>query len=332
MIAYKYRGGSNFARDLDSIAGDSFYAASLATLNDPFEATYSVVPMEKLLNLMERFIGKDPSLTGMKVSLQEVLHNVDRAGIFSLAARPDDLKLWAHYGSNYTGFCVGYDVAMLEKFNGYTHYSHYLVRVKYSKKPAALSLTDVGKSNLHDFLQKVLGTKHPEWQHEGETRIITDATGLMPHDFRAIKSIHFGLNMPLQQMEEVMLRMQGRGITYYKMERSLTTYGLKVVSVTDPFVAAPHYLYHVASVTDYALDTCEEGEEKNALLPYLHKAIEIQRRDPYCSEVCYADRCTDKTRAGQVYVNYFYGIQYYNRYFTKDEIEILYSSITDLAG
>lgn len=331
MIAYKYRGGPNFARDLDSLASDHFYAAGLDTLNDAFEATYSTEPIEKLLELMELLAADEPSLVTLKESWQGILKNTTKAGVFSLAARPDDLKLWAHYGSNYTGFCVGYEADMLAKFNSHVCHTHYQVKVAYADQPATLEITDLWGKDVYYFLQKMLGTKHPEWEHEAETRIITDNVGLMPHDFRAVKSIYFGLHMPQTQMEEVMQRMQGRGIAYYKMERSPIAYGLKVIPVADLFASAPRYLYRVAPVTDYALDTYVEGEERAALLPYLHKAIEIQRRDPYCTEVCYADRCTSEERAGQLYVNYFYGIQYYNRYFTKDEVEQLYAQITGTA-
>jgi hypothetical protein len=332
MIAYKYRGGNNFKRDLDSIAGDYFYAASLDTLNDPFEATYSIEPIEKLVELMKLVIGQEAGLANLKDSLHQMLSSLAKAGIFSLAARPDDRKLWAHYGSNYTGFCVGYEVEMLEKFNSHARHSNYLIRVKYDKQPAALDILDVMKPNLLTFLQKVIGTKHPEWEHEAETRIITDKVGKIPHDFRAIKSIHFGLHMPSDQIEEVMERMQGRGITYYKMQRSPSAYEFSAVSLVDPFIKAPRYLYQLAPVDDGALETYAQGNEKLELLPYLHKAVEVQRRDPYCTKVSCAERCSSKDRIGQIYVNYLYGEQFYNRYFTRDEIEELYAQITDLTN
>jgi hypothetical protein len=330
MVAYKYRGGPvNFSRDLDTIASDCFYAASLDSLNDPFEATYSAEPIEKLLGFVELIVGENPEFIDLKASWRKVLSNVAKAGIFSLASRPDDRKLWAHYGSNYTGFCVGYEVELLEKFNSYAHHTHYLIKVKYDEQPAVLGFLDVIERNLPSFLQKVLGTKHPEWKHESETRIITDKTGLMPHDFRAVRSIHFGLNMPQEQIDAVMQRMQGRGVAYYRMQRS-STYLLNAMPIADPFIDAPRYLYRIAPTTSYALDTYTDGEEKLAILPYLDKAVEIQRRDPYCTEVSFAERCTAEDRQGQIFVSYFYGIQAYNRYFTKEEIDTLYAQITDI--
>ena len=328
MIAYKYRGGYNFDRDLDSIAGDYFYAASLDKLNDPFEATYSTAPLEEFMNEVEVFLGENEGMAHVKSSLEGIVNQAAQVGIFSLAARFDDMKLWAHYGASHTGFCVGYDVKMLEKFNSDVRYTHYLIKVKYSENPEKLTFDDVSR-NATPFMQKMLGTKHLEWAHEDETRIITDKEGRMPHDFRAIKSIYFGLKMPQEQVDEVMRRMQGRGIAYYQMERSPVAYSLKAVPVADPFVAAQRYLYHVVPVGENAVDTYAEGKEKEELLPYLHKAVEVQRRDPYCTKVEFAERCSDKERLGQIFVSYQYNTSWYNRYLTKGEINSLYAQITD---
>ena len=331
MIAYKYRGGYNFDRDLESIAGDYFYAASLDKLNDPFEATYSTAPIDEFMRAVEVLLGEDEGMAPVKSSLQGVINQVAQAGIFSLAERFDDMKLWAHYGASHTGFCVGYDVGRLEKFNGLIHYTHYLVQVKYSENPGSLTFDDLSRGVTY-VMQKMLGTKHLEWAHEAETRIITDKEGRMPHDFRAIKSIHFGLKMPQEQIDAVVERMQGRGITYFKMERSPTAYSLKAVPLADPFTRAPRYLYHIVLVGEGAFDTYAEGQEKQELLPYLQKAVEIQRRDPYCTKVEFAERCSDRDRPSQIFVHYQYNSQWYNRYFTKVEIDSLYSQITDLGG
>ncbi|MDO7850396.1 DUF2971 domain-containing protein [Hymenobacter convexus] len=330
MIAYKYRGGYTFNRDLDSIAGDYFFAAGIDKLNDPFEATYSIAPIKDFIKFVELLIGREPNLIGMKESLHRALSSTGKAGIFSLAARPDDLKLWSHYASNHTGFCVGYEVEQLEKFNSDARYTNYKIQVEYSERPATLDLADITGRNIVTFLQKTIGTKHPEWEHEAETRIITDAVGPMPHDFRAIKSIHFGLHMPLEQMEAVMERMQGRGIAYYKMHRSAVAYGLRAVPVTDIFADAPRYLYRVGPIGENPFDTYTEGTEKEEVLPYIHRAVEVQRRDPYCSKVEYAERCIGQDRPGQIYVHYRYNESYYNRYFTREEIDKLYALISDL--
>jgi hypothetical protein len=330
MIAYKYRGGYTFNRDLDSIAGDYFFAAGLDKLNDPFEATYSIAPIEGFIEFVESLVGPEASLAKVKESLQQALASIANAGVFSLAARSDDLKLWSHYASNHTGFCVGYEVEKLEKFNSDAHYSNYKIQIEYSETPATLGLNDVIGRNIAAFLQKTIGTKHPEWAHEAETRIITNAAGPMPHDFRAIKTIHFGLHMPQEQMEAVMERMQGRGIAYYKMHRSTAAYGLKSEPIADAFAGAPRYLYQVGPTGENPFDTYAEGAEKEELLPYLYKAVEVQRRDPYCSEVQYAERCLGQDRTGQIYVHYRYNDSYYNRYFTRDEIVALYAQITDL--
>ena len=330
MIAYKYRGGQTFIRDLNSIANDCFYAAELDKLNDPFEATYSVEPIENFIEVVGRVAGKEPGLSEVRKSLKEVLGKITKAGIFSLAARPDDLKLWPHYASNHTGFCVGYEVEKLERFNGDAHHSHHKIQVDYSEQPATLDFSDVMGRNISAFLQKTIGTKHPEWAHEAETRIITDRAGPTPHDFRAITSIHFGLHMPQEQMEAVMQRMQGRGIAYYKMQRNAAAYGLMAEPMADVFAGAPRYRYRVGPVAENPFDTFAEGLEKEEVLPNLQKAIEVQRRDPYCSAVEYAERCIGQDRMNQIYVHYRYNNSYSNRYFSRDEIMALYAHITDL--
>lgn len=331
MIAYKYRGGSNpdiFNRDLDSISGDYFYAASLAKLNDPFEATYIYEPIEKFIKVAELLHGKTEDTESLRAQLQETLGRVNRAGIFSLAKNFDDTKLWAHYADRHTGFCVGYDIEQLEKHNGDAFREGYIIKVKYSRTPPTIDFKNFS-GGINGFLQRVLGIKHPDWAHEAETRIITDNEGGMAHDFRAIKTIHFGLNMPQEQIDTVMQRMQGRQIAYYKMQKNPATYSLTALPIADIFSDAPRYLDNIAPVTDYALATDPGDEERIELLPYLQKAVEIQRKEPYCSEVDYVGASLDKAKAGQIWVNYRYKGNYFNRHFTKAQIEELYAQIAD---
>ena len=321
MIAYKYRGGPRcFTRDLASITQDYFWAASLSTLNDPLEAKYDSSPLADVLNLVDT-INQDNTLSD---NFQEMADNLRRIGIFSLAAKYDDHKLWAHYAGSHTGFCVGYDVTLLKPLN---NIKHNIVPISYAIHPASLTLEDM-LSNLDSFLQKTVGVKHIEWEHEQESRIVTDVYGKMEHDFRAIKSIHFGIKMPEKRIKQVMKAMRGRGITYYQMQTG--TFNLEAMPLPDAYPTASPYLYSIAPVTHYALATDPGDEERMALLPYLLKAVEIQRREPYCSEVDYAGASTDNAKAGQIWVNYRYKSNYYNRHFTKRQIRELHSQIIDL--
>lgn len=340
MLVYKYRGGA-FDRDLEALKQDYFWAANIDSLNDPCEATFNNNLASELSSISEIFgvqveeIGDE--LECVMNSLDTFTKLTEKVGVFSLSKNYNHHLLWAHYADSHRGFCVEYDLAVIKK-QQYSFANHYEVEIAYSSSPGSIGLEQmlglIDKKNKGlAFIQEMIGTKPLIWDYEEEIRLITDDFGKQAYDYRAVKAIYFGLRMSEEHKLSLMHALQGRGIRYYQMVKEPNSYDLQAVPSVDSFPKASIYLHKISPVQEDAVPSDEvEGKWKD-YAPYLSKAVEIQRRDPYCSEVCYAAFSYYDSKPGNpvVYVNYKYSSDgYMNKSFTLSQIDELYNSLTDL--
>lgn len=133
--------------------------------------------------------------------------------------------------------------------------------------------------------------------------------------------------------EMIMTTLGGRRVKYYQMELKENSYNLYYTQLTDKHSDSKPYLYNISPVAEKAVQEESISSDYKNYIPYLYKAIEIARRDPYCKQVYYADFSQSKSRpknpvimvncekSNDDYSNVFYAIE---------EIEKLYSQITDL--
>lgn len=339
-MVYKYRGGA-FDRDLAALEQDYFWAASIESLNDPCEAISDRAGLENEFDLLFKVFGVSND-SETRDSFKSLLSQVDtlidstvKLGVFSLSKSYGHHLLWAHYADSHKGYCVGYDISVLQKqLNSFG--KHFSIDVKYSDAPAKIQMDDLivlRKKGGNEFLQKIIGTKPTIWNYENESRLITDNIEKQHYDYRALKSIYFGLKMPDNEKCLLMDRLKGRGIIYYQITRKSNSYELFETPIPDLFATTSPYLYNVAPIQDDAIPSDElEGKWKK-YARYLAKAVEIQRRDPYCIEVCYTAFSVydSKSNNPAIYVNYKFAAEgYMNRTFSTDEIDKLYPLINDL--
>lgn len=243
--------------------------------------------------------------------------------------------MWAHYADSHKGFCIEYDLDILlrEKKNNL-----HLLDVTYSKLPPKITIEEFVKTtdlSVIKLLQQLVGTKSQKWSYEEEVRIISDSIGNQPYDFRAVKSIYFGLRMADKQKDVIMTRLKGRGIKYGQIFLEKKSYQFKSTIVPDKYENHPPYLYKIAPISKYALTISEEGikNEFRPYISYLYKAIEIARRDPYCLEVCQAafSYYESKPNNPVVFVNYQKtNHEYSNLYYSIKQIDQMYARIKDL--
>ncbi|WP_324673079.1 DUF2971 domain-containing protein [Hymenobacter sp. GOD-10R] len=339
MIAYKYRGGYNFERDLTSIEESFFWASDIDSLNDPCEATFDTDKIKIELDTIVKLLGlansKDVGqhLTGALDQFYKTTDLINKIGVFSLSKDNINDLLWAHYADSHKGFCVGYDIDILKSF-AYT--KHYPLDVSYTEKPSEFDMYDImylKQRGLNSFLQKMIGTKTDSWAYEKEIRIITDDFGKHMHDFRAIKSIYFGLRMPREQVELTMKRLSGRGIAYYTIVKGKNKFKLEAIPEEDICKDYPPYRYSISPVQEDPVSPQDLREEFKPYISYLYKAIEVHRRDPYCKEVCFATFSLTESKPNSpiLFVNYINSEGLYlNKHYTLSEIDHIYNSITDL--
>lgn len=341
MLAYKYRSGTDF--HIEALKENYIWLASIETLNDPcealFDSEYFKPQLEVLLQLFH--VNNNSAVIGSLGALYEMLNKVlslsTKVGIFSLSKTFADELMWAHYADSHKGFCIEYDVDYLIKNKVY---DFILFEVIYQNIPPKIEIEDLMnlKNNKHtNFIQKIIGTKSKRWEYEEEVRIITTNSGKQKHDFRAVKGIYFGSKMLEEAKHKVMKALAGRGVQYYQIYLEEGTYKFDAKPVADKFIGIPNYLYKVSPVKEGALENAlrdyEDNVKFNSYLLYLEKAIEVARRDPYCSEVIYPAFSIDKSTLNEPVIFVQHKTTeggYDNIFYTTEQLAKLYSEIKDL--
>lgn len=335
---FKYRGGdvSIFARDLESLTQDTFWAPTSDMLNDPCEGLVSSDILLQQIDLTAGLLGKGSkniadSVDNVKQSLNDLIEKKDSVGVYSLSKNFTDELLWAHYADRHEGFCIEYDLDTLIYFgrNDYFNFD-----VTYSDHPPKLSIDDMLKiDDKVSFIKKLIGVKSKKWAYEKETRVVTSESGLQNYDYRAVNAIYFGLRMPTERIQEVMKRLCGRGIKYYRIQLIERSYKFTSELLEDLYPTDKKYMYSIAPIANYAVDPSTLNEKWSEYSPYLNKMAEIVRREPYCNEVQMVEVSFEKSKPGKPV---FFGqyqrskYRYENIYLTPKEIDERFAKITDL--
>lgn len=310
-LAYKYRSALDaaiFQRDLSSLREEYFYAPLRHDLNDPFEGVFDSAGVNNVLRILQGALagGKDNvrlAFGAVDKAVHDLLSMVDKLGVFSLSTGPLNELLWAHYGGSHFGYCIEYDVECLRSWRAN---DWDFVRVSYAKSPPSIDFSRLVSGKSSQFVvQSMLGTKSNVWHYENEVRLLTHSSGCHSHDFRAIKSIYFGVRCLDQVKQEIMRALAGRGIGYYQIVVDDRTYGLHAKPVVDEYFSVAPYRQRIAYIDENALPINRDAKfsEYSA---YLRAAAEVVCRDPYCTGVQCVDFSSSmsKPAAPVIFVTY----------------------------
>ncbi len=221
----------------DALEQNYIYATPFHDLNDVHEAMYvdEVVPG---VNKIANWFGVDSSNV---VQAWDKLKSRDRLGVFSYTTTrtniPTNNTLWTHYANESRGYCIVYDVDMLESIVHPSFVNH--VNVRYQEKPPTVSVTDLNKLKRGDykqFVQKMYATKSKDHSQEKEGRLIYDMVGQVPYDRNPIKQVYFGAHCSEETKSKVMSKLKKNRIDYYQMRVKQGSYKLEpvVVKMSNP--------------------------------------------------------------------------------------------------
>ena len=309
----------------------------MSDLNDPCENLVDSNMIKEQLRFITKVFGKTPEVDDKYEMVCNALDALlsRKIGIFSLSRTYNDELLWAHYANAHKGFCIEFDLDILLKNQSIRKYYSY--DVEYVDTPPVITIDDLNSSDKelsrNRILAKKTSTKSKRWASEEEIRIIADNPGEQAYDFRAVKSIYFGVRMEDSYKEMIMADLKGRGIKYYQMEQGKLRYSFHSSIVSDKYSDSAPYLYNISSVTEDAVREEDVTPEFKRHIPCLYKAIEIARRDPYCRHVYSSDFSISKSTPNQPVVivtceksndDYDYFL------YSKDEIDRQYAKIADL--
>lgn len=217
---FKYRANLEIdgeRRDTMQLLQNTFYAAKLCKLNDPFEGSVMLPKSEK----HEHWV----------TPLIQDLYNI---GIYSLSKPknqedfPDNELLWSHYANSHKGFCIVYDLDKLMSNPSPDFDIRNLIHISYENKRPEVFETD----DTLQIQKKVFGTKSLAWQYENEVRLVFLKDGLKPVAKDAVQAIYFGLNISLEHRRDIIDKMSGKNIDYFQIERIENTYQLKASKLT----------------------------------------------------------------------------------------------------
>ncbi|HZH97174.1 MAG TPA: DUF2971 domain-containing protein [Flavisolibacter sp.] len=150
----------------------------------------------------------------------------DRIGVLSFTGNPFNETMWAHYGNNGQGFCIGFDTIGLAKALkcGFGF-------VSYEEEPPLHSFIKTREENHQD--QAFL--KHAKWNYEEEFRFITfgvsaDTDRAVRVDPSLIRKVIIGWKTPpeqIQAIKEILSTHYGGTIPLYRVHTGFNTYGLE---------------------------------------------------------------------------------------------------------
>lgn len=289
---YKYRGGvgifnekkeSFFERDLKTLIDNQIYAPLKDKLNDPTETYFDDTDFLRFLDENKKH-SSDVRMVynNLKSSI------VSKNGIYSLSNSFKSELLWAYYADGHHGFCIEYDIDVIQSGFNYNRYAMLsdIIEVDYLPNVSIINRLNFNSlvKDKNRLLNIMVGSKSISWKHEDEVRLIFENSGLLEIDYRAVTAIYFGCRMGLNERERIMSALKGRGINYFEMEFVNQEYHLIEKAIEDRYKDAAKYLVNNLSDEEWFLT------EKYMAEMYIHKsnlikALEIVKHEPLITEI-----------------------------------------------
>ncbi|NME02388.1 DUF2971 domain-containing protein [Aeromonas sp. DNRA1] len=167
---YKYY--ENFTKEL--LLEPTIKLSSPLKLNDPFEKTIST----QIINQFKKQTNGAKGITELQKECESYLK---ACGIVSLTETHRNLLMWAHYGNDHKGVCIGYDDDFLSSLNNrkipnsrpfkYKPVKVNYDRVRFDENTDQFNSEDQN-TLLNEILVKTLTTKSDDWIYEKEHRCI----------------------------------------------------------------------------------------------------------------------------------------------------------------
>lgn len=252
MELYKYRTFDDLGRWRDILVYNRLYFASPGQLNDPFDCRPRVeagssdrvrwdyarsladhLPPNSSATYRKKMIaGAFERIRDPDARRQTYYDLVDTYGVLSLASEPDISTLWAHYGGNHAGLCIGVafeDGDIHPPIKG-------PCKVKYVDHRPAVDVTRSRSPEWREVdFENGLLTKSRDWAGEKEYRAFSieggpGAVAFRPH---AITSVYMGARISDTNRDELfsVIRARMPRPAVHKMELDPNDYRLNAVPV-----------------------------------------------------------------------------------------------------
>ena len=213
---------------LEPIAESYLYLPTREKLNEPNEGIFQNQIQPGITAFLQGLvgIGERTELTKSLYDLaRQISQSTDNSGVFSLSSNVTDELIWAHYAASRCGIAIEYNLAQLTRFCSKQHL--HCFGVDYVDKPPSLDMQHL-QGNAEKAVRAMLGHKSPRWSYEEEFRILLENIhGPIPHDYRAVRSITFGLKVPEEVRKQFYEATKHKVPKYYEIVKVPETYLLE---------------------------------------------------------------------------------------------------------
>jgi hypothetical protein len=142
-----------------------------------------------------------------EMALELLRSTLNKIGVLSLTANPAEMLMWAHYASQHSGFCLGFEpsVGSLLRDDTHTKAVNYMdqypkldlhsLKIHWSVVVQDGPVSESTKIEVEEpNLQAVIYSKSKKWQHEKEWRVLV-AEGGVPVPYPGpLRKVIFGLH------------------------------------------------------------------------------------------------------------------------------------------
>ena len=227
LVNFKYRSGSSALR---SLSDGTLYFARPDELNDSLEAKFATADPTSYQRTLAQTLTelatekKEPTKYVPEEDISRLVQeedatfaaNCQRVGICSGTERPDNQSLWAYYCNDSRGFCFQFEWPhdLVRKYSLRPTFVHYTAepRIHDRFEDMRAELVETGKKHpewsvdqIHqhsyskEFFAKwiarsmgrAVSTKHSDWAHEAELRMLSPVAGPLPILKKILKCVYF---------------------------------------------------------------------------------------------------------------------------------------------
>lgn len=146
-------------------------------------------------------------------------------GVICLTRTDTNYLMWSHYASSHSGFCIGFDDAIVEALDD--RHTALNGDVEYVKSPPEVNFYT---ADVYDIVRAIFLHKGESWKYEEEFRIISELPGLKKLDTSLIKEISIGCK-PYPELESFARELLDSNLAVYKMLCPTDSYQLKRVEL-----------------------------------------------------------------------------------------------------
>lgn len=273
---------------VEPIANSYFYLPTREKLNDPNEGIFKNQIQAGITAFLQGLVG-----VGERIELTKSIHDLarqisqstDKSGVFSLSRTAIDELMWSHYSSSHCGIAIEYNLNQLTRFCSKQHLHRF--PVEYVDNPPTLDMQNL-QGHAGEAVRTMLGHKSPRWSDEEEFRVVLEnMNGLIPHDYRAIKSITFGLNVADDVRKQIYESTKSKVPEFYEICKIPDTYLLERKLLEELPGESPAGRH---SGVNWAVHFQNlDAAEKERIITIAEREIE---NDPHYEELLLAEKST----------------------------------------